>query len=137
MCGQKLTASRGSICGMSTTELTPTPAANDAAPAPSATPRPAGTRGVWRGLVVVPPAAGMVLVDGTIAQPAAPAIRANLSDGDTDLECISAAYPVAMSVGLLVDGRLRDVFGRSRVVPAGMGGYVLGSVLCALAPSAG
>ena len=79
----------------------------------------------------------MDLLDSTIAQTAAPAIRADLSGTYTDLEWISAAYTLAMAVGLLLGGRLGDIFGRRQVLLAGMGAFAAASVLCALAPNAG
>ncbi|MEA2449026.1 MAG: hypothetical protein QOG63_958 [Thermoleophilaceae bacterium] len=94
-------------------------------------------RAVWLGFVVVVAASVMDLLDSTIAQTAAPAIRADLSGTYTDIEWISAGYTLAMSVGLLVGGRLGDIFGRRQVLLAGMGGFVAASVLCALAPTAG
>jgi EmrB/QacA subfamily drug resistance transporter len=93
-------------------------------------------RGVWLGFVVVLAASVMDLLDSTIAQTAAPAIRADLSGSYTDLEWISAAYTLAMAVGLLLGGRLGDIFGRAQVLLAGMGGFVVASMLCALAPTA-
>src|SRR3954469_12715965 len=92
---------------------------------------------VWLGFVVVIAASMMDLLDSTIAQTAAPAIRADLAGTYTDLEWISAGYTLAMSVGLLVGARLGDIFGRRQVLLAGMGGFVVASVLCALAPTAG
>ncbi len=92
--------------------------------------------GVWLGFIVVLAASVMDLLDSTIAQTAAPAIRADLTGSYTDLEWISAAYTLAMSIGLLVGGRLGDIFGRRQVLLAGMGGFVAASVLCALAPTA-
>ena len=60
--------------------------------------------GVWLGFIVVLAASVMDLLDSTIAQTAAPAIRADLTGSYTDLEWISAAYTLAMSIGLLVGG---------------------------------
>src|SRR3954470_14641678 len=94
-------------------------------------------KSVWLGFIVVLAASVMDLLDSTIAQTAAPAIRLDLAGSYTDLEWISAAYTLAMSVGLLVGGRLGDVFGRRQVMLAGMGGFVAASILCALAPTAG
>src|SRR3954471_471480 len=95
----------------------------------------AAQTGVWLGFIVVLAASVMDLLDSTIAQTAAPAIRADLSGSYTDLEWISAAYTLAMAVGLLIGGRLGDLFGRRQVMLAGMGGFVAASVLCALAPT--
>jgi EmrB/QacA subfamily drug resistance transporter len=105
--------------------------------APAARSRETARSGVWLGFLVVIAASVMDLLDSTIAQTAAPAIRADLAGSYTDLEWISAAYTLAMAVGLLVGGRLGDLFGRRQVLLAGMGGFVVASVLCALAPTAG
>lgn len=113
------------------------PAAFDAAPAHRRAHEAVAQTGVWLGFIVVLAASVMDLLDSTIAQTAAPAIRADLSGTYTDLEWISAGYTLAMSVGLLIGGRLGDIFGRTQVLLAGMGGFVAASVLCALAPTAG
>jgi EmrB/QacA subfamily drug resistance transporter len=108
----------------------------EARPAPS--PLPATTdRSVWLGFMVVIAASVMDLLDSTIAQTAAPVIRTDLGGSFADLEWITAAYTLAMSVGLLTGGRLGDIFGRWRVMLAGMGAFVATSALCALAPTAG
>jgi EmrB/QacA subfamily drug resistance transporter len=120
-----MTASRWTISVM-TTQLD----------SPLALRRPAAQTGVWLGFIVVLAASVMDLLDSTIAQTAAPAIRADLSGSYADLEWISAGYTLAMAVGLLIGGRLGDIFGRRQVLLAGMGGFVLASALCALAPSA-
>jgi EmrB/QacA subfamily drug resistance transporter len=115
-----------------------TPAALGAAPPyPTAAEAATAQRRVWLGFLVVLAVSVMDLLDSTIAQTAAPAIRADLSGSYADLEWISAAYTLAMSAGLLVGGRLGDVFGRRQVMLAGLGGFVAASALCALAPSAG
>src|SRR4051794_18587635 len=93
-------------------------------------------KSVWLGFLVVIAASVMDLLDSTIAQTAAPAIRADLQGSYTDLEWISAAYTLAMATGLLVGGRLGDIYGRTQVMLAAMGGFVLMSALCALAPDA-
>ena len=92
-------------------------------------------RAVWLGFAVVLISAVMDLLDSTITQTAAPAIRRDLGGSYAGLEWISAAYTLAMSVTLLLGSRLGDIFGRRRVLLAGIGGFVGASVLCALAPS--
>ena len=90
----------------------------------------------WLGFVAVIVSAAMDLLDSTIAQTAAPAIRHDLGGSYADLEWITAAYTLAMATMLLLGSRLGDVFGRRRVLLAAIAGFVCASVLCALAPSA-
>jgi EmrB/QacA subfamily drug resistance transporter len=90
----------------------------------------------WLGFLVVIVSAVMDLLDSTIAQTAAPAIHRNLGGSYAALEWITAAYTLAMSATLLLGSRLGDAFGRRRVLLAGMAGFIVASVLCALAPSA-
>ncbi len=94
-------------------------------------------RAAWLGFAVVLTAAVMDLLDSTITQTAAPAIRRELGGSYADLEWISAAYTLAMSVSLLLGSRLGDILGRRRVLLCGIGAFVVASALCALAPSPG
>jgi EmrB/QacA subfamily drug resistance transporter len=110
---------------MSTTTFTPSEAAFA---------RPT-TRTAWLGFAVVVAALVMDLLDSTIAQTAAPAIRRDLGGSYAALEWISAAYTLAMAVTLLLGSRLGDIFGRRRVLLAGIGAFVLASALCSLAPN--
>jgi MFS family permease len=98
--------------------------------------RPAG-RSVWVGFTVLTVAAVMDLLDSTITQTAAPYIRRELGGSYSDLQWISAAYTLAMAALMLVGGRLGDIFGRRQVLLCAMGGFVVCSTLCALAPGAG
>ena len=82
-------------------------------------------------------AAVMDLLDSTIAQVAAPTIRGELGGSYAVIEWVTAAYALAMAVGLLTGGRLGDIFGRRRVLLTGMAGFVLASAACAAAQSAG
>ncbi len=76
----------------------------------------------------------MDLLDSTIAQTAAPAIRRDLGGSFATLEWISAGYTLAMSVTLLLGSRLGDVVGRRRALLAGIVGFAGTSALCAFAP---
>src|ERR1700760_2276863 len=98
--------------------------------------RPA-SRIAWLGFIVVIAASVMDLLDSTIAQTAAPAIRRDLGGSYAALEWISAAYTLAMSAFLILGSRLGDALGRRLVLLGGMTGCVVVSGLCALAPSAG
>jgi EmrB/QacA subfamily drug resistance transporter len=92
----------------------------------------------WRWLAFAAALAAtlMDLLDSTIANVAAPAIRADLGGSYADLQWISAAYTLAMAVMLLVGGRLGDMFGRKRILLVGAAGFTLASIACAAAPSA-
>jgi EmrB/QacA subfamily drug resistance transporter len=92
-------------------------------------------RAAWLGFIVVLAASVMDLLDSTIAQTAAPAIRRDLGGSYAAIEWISAAYTLAMAVTLMLGSRLGDVLGRRRVLLIGIAGFVLASVLCALAPT--
>ncbi len=111
---------------MSTTTLTHSPTAEKVRFA---------NRAVWLGFIVVIASAVMDLLDSTIAQTAAPAIRRDLGGSYADLEWITAAYTLAMSATLLLGSRLGDALGRRRVLLVGIGGFIGASTLCALAPS--
>ncbi len=115
---------------MSTTTFTPSAAVAKARPSSS-------NRSIWLGFLVVLAASVMDLLDSTIAQTAAPAIRRDLGGSYASLEWISAAYTLAMAVTLLLGSRLGDLFGRRRVLLTGIAGFVGASVLCSLAPSPG
>ena len=120
--------------------------ATESAPAAAAPARPArlgesavGASRPWRWLAfaVIITAAVMDLLDSTIAQVAAPTIRRELGGSYAVIEWVTAAYALAMAVGLLTGGRLGDVFGRRRVLLTGMGLFVAASAACAVAGSAG
>ena len=86
---------------------------------------------------VVITAAVMDLLDSTIAQVAAPTIRRELGGSYAVIEWVTAAYALAMAVGLLTGGRLGDIFGRRRMLLTGMAGFVAASAACAAAGTAG
>ena len=54
----------------------------------------------------------MNLLDSTVVNVAAPAIRADLGGSYAHLQWIAAGYTLALAVGLLTGGRLGDMFGR-------------------------
>lgn len=95
------------------------------------------SRATWLGFAVVLASAVMDLLDSTIAQTAAPAIRRDLGGSFAVLEWISAGYTLSMAVLLILGSRLGDILGRRRVLLSGMAGFVGTSALCALAPTPG
>ena len=115
--------------------MTPDRAAVSTAAAKAAATRGKKVRWVAFGAVIT--AAVMDLLDSTIAQVAAPTIRRELGGSYAVIEWVTAAYALAMAVGLLTGGRLGDIFGRRRVLLTGMAGFVLASAACAAAQNAG
>jgi len=95
-----------------------------------------GRKWRWVAFGTVVTAAVMDLLDSTIAQVAAPTIRTELGGSYAVIEWVTAAYALAMAVGLLTGGRLGDIFGRRRMLLAGMAGFVLASAACAAAQNA-
>ncbi|GAA4237447.1 MFS transporter [Actinomadura meridiana] len=97
------------------------------APAPAAHPRR------WLGLSAVLAAMLLNLLDSTVVNVAAPAIRADLGGSYSALQWMAAGYTLALAVALLTGGRLGDMFGRRPVLLAGAAGFVATSVACAFA----
>src|SRR5215471_4151882 len=91
----------------------------------------------WVAFGTVVTAAVMDLLDSTIAQVAAPTIRSELGGSYAVIEWVTAAYALAMAVGLLTGGRLGDLFGRRRVLLTGMAGFIAASAACAAAATSG
>ncbi len=80
---------------------------------------------------------GIVFLDGTIVNVALPAIRAGLGGGLAAQQWVVEAYLLTLSSLLLIGGSLGDLLGRLRVFRAGLIGFGMFSLLCAVAPSAG
>jgi EmrB/QacA subfamily drug resistance transporter len=87
----------------------------------------------WLGLFAILAATLMNLLDATVVNVAAPAIRDDLGASYTGLQWVAASYTLTMAVGLLTGGRLGDMFGRKRMLQIGATGFVLASLACALA----
>src|SRR5438128_9299615 len=91
----------------------------------SATPTAAGlgVRLRWLCLVIVLAAEVMDLMDGTIVNIAAPAIRGDLGGGSAVLQWLGAGYTLSFAALLVTGGRLGDVFGRRRMFLVGVAGF--------------
>ncbi len=87
----------------------------------------------WLGLFAILGADLLNLLDSTVGTIAAPAIRADLGGSTATLQWIAAGYTLAMAVGLLVGGRLGDMYGRKRMMIVGVLGFLGASLLCAVA----
>jgi EmrB/QacA subfamily drug resistance transporter len=91
----------------------------------------------WLILFVILAAECMDLLDGTVVNVAAPTIHRDLHASSTALQWIVGGYPLALAVGLLIGGRLGDLYGRRRLFLIGVTGFTLASTVCGLAPTTG
>ncbi len=89
----------------------------------------------WPALFVILAAEVMDLLDALITSIAGPSIVRDLGGGETLIQWLAAGYTIAMASGLLIGGRLGDIFGRRRMFLIGMTGFTLMSLGCALAQS--
>lgn len=74
--------------------------------------------------------------EGTVVTTAMPTIVRELG-GSAMYSWVFAAFLITGTIGVLVCGRLADVFGRRPVFAVGMGLFLIGSALCGAAPSIG
>jgi EmrB/QacA subfamily drug resistance transporter len=82
----------------------------------------------------------MVMLDGTVVNLALPTIQdphRGLGASMTELQWIVDAYILLLASLLLTGGTLGDMFGRKKAFIGGVALFTLGSMTCALAPSAG
>src|SRR3954469_17366167 len=77
----------------------------------------------------------VVTVDATVVNVALPAISNDLGGGLAGQQWTSNAYLVTLGSLLLIGGSLGDVLGERRVFIAGVVGFGLTSIVCALAPT--
>src|SRR5947208_4682732 len=85
-------------------------------PAPLAKP---GYKWRWFALAVVLLAEVMDLLDALITTIAGPSIRHDLGGSESLVQWLGAGYTIAMASGLLVGGRLGDLYSRRRMVMNG------------------
>lgn len=89
----------------------------------------------WPALFVILAAEIMDLLDALITSIAGPTIVRDIGGGETLIQWLAAGYTIAMASGLLIGGRLGDIFGRRRMFIIGMTGFTLMSLGCALSQS--
>ena len=97
-----------------------------------------GTEGRWRAFAVVAPAIFITVLDLFIVNVAFPSIRRDFSEASLpELSWVLTAYTIVFAALLVPMGKLGDVIGRRRVFQFGGLLFVIGSALCAAAPSVG
>ena len=78
-----------------------------------------------------------VVVDNTKVNVALPTLAHALAADETTLQWIVESYVLAFAAPLLLGGAIADRFGPAATMRAGLVGFAAGSVVAAVAPSAG
>src|SRR4051794_6493598 len=89
------------------------------------------------GLVVTCASQFLIGVDGLAVAIALPALRDDLRLATIEAQWVLSAYALCFGGGLLLGGRLGDLYGRRRVLTCGLALFAAGSLLAAVAPSLG
>jgi EmrB/QacA subfamily drug resistance transporter len=95
----------------------------------------AGRGGRWWTLGAMTMAMFMIFLDVTIVNVALPSIQRDLKASISDLQWVLDAYSLVVGVLLITGGRFGDIFGRRKVVLAGVAVFTLGSLVAALSGS--
>lgn len=77
----------------------------------------------------------VVGLDATVVNVALPAISDDLGGGLAGQQWVSNAYLLALGSLILVGGSIGDVYGERTAFSAGVAGFGVASIVCALAPS--
>src|SRR5579859_470223 len=76
----------------------------------------------------------LVIVGGSIVNLALPSMQRTLGASFGEIELVVAVYMLAYAIFLIAGGRLGDIFGRKRLLMAGLALYTAGLVASGLAP---
>jgi EmrB/QacA subfamily drug resistance transporter len=79
---------------------------------------------------------GIAFLDSTVVNVALPHIGEDFDTGVADLQWVLSGYLLSVSSLILLGGSLGDRFGRKRIFQLGVVIFAVGSLLCAVAPTA-
>jgi EmrB/QacA subfamily drug resistance transporter len=82
-------------------------------------------------------ASALGFIDGSVVSIAMPAMRESLGASLIEAQWISNSYMLMLSAFILVGGAAGDRFGLRRIFAGGIALFMLASIACALAPTAG
>lgn len=77
----------------------------------------------------------VAFLDAAVVNVALPAIADELGGGLASQQWVVDAYLITLGSLILIAGSVSDLFGRKRVLTAGLLGFAVTSVLCAIAPT--
>jgi len=99
--------------------------------------QPRGLEQKWKILISVMFGIFMIILDSTVVNVAFPTLRREFGATLADTQWVLSIYVLSLGVTTPVSGFLADRFGIKRVYLIGLAIFVIGSVLCGLAPSLG
>ncbi len=79
----------------------------------------------------------VAFLDSSVVNVALPAIKRDLGGGLVTQQWVVDAYLITLCALILLAGSLSDLFGRKRILTAGLIGFAAASILCAVAPTSG
>jgi EmrB/QacA subfamily drug resistance transporter len=88
-------------------------------------------------LIIAILASFVAFLDGSVVNVALPAITRELGGGLPVQQWVVDAYLLTLGALMLLAGSISDTFGRQKVLKAGLIGFGVASVICALAPTSG
>jgi EmrB/QacA subfamily drug resistance transporter len=94
-------------------------------------------RSAWLALGVTTLVFFLTVIDISAVNVAFPSIRESFEVTQAELSWIISGYNITIATGLLLAGRLADSLGRRRVFIPGVAVFMVGSLLCGLAPGVG
>src|SRR5215217_3759938 len=83
----------------------------------------------WIAVMIVLAGEILDLLDSLVTTIAGPTIMRDLGGSQGFIQWLSAGYTIAMAAGLLIGGRLGDMFGRKRMFLLGMAGFTATSLV--------
>jgi EmrB/QacA subfamily drug resistance transporter len=86
-------------------------------------------------LVIAILASFVAFLDGSVVNVALPTITKDLGGGLVGQQWVVDAYLITLGSFILLAGSISDIFGRKKVLIAGLTGFAVASILCAIAPS--
>ncbi|RFU39715.1 MFS transporter [Actinomadura logoneensis] len=88
------------------------------------------------GLLLILSAQFTIMLDGSIVTVALPSVQRELGFSPPGVQVVMTAYSTALGGALILGGRIGDLWGRRRVLTAGMAGFAAASLGCGLARDA-
>jgi len=79
----------------------------------------------------------MITLDFFIVNVAVPSMQGDLHATSTSIEWVVAGYGLAFAAGLILGGRLGDLYGRRKLFAIGLELFTVASLVCGVAPTAG